>query len=416
MEGIGMIWPLAAEYARRGWAVRRAGWEDPYIATGAPPASNSLRWIVYQNALFHLIYQERDGGSIGARIIRTVRNADFTENEFRADDWTVLAPSCLASGGASGNPDQQGFMPYPQDGTESPNVDPQYPNLYFGTCPTVPPVVPAKGGGLPPIFPNPNPGPEPNPVPPTPPNGGGGGGRSSRRRSPRPSAAPISVTLVTSTPCPMGDIATEVITLEVALGAAPTPAADGIYWVTVVCNGTVERLSLSPGDAVNLSFTVTGRPGIQNIIIQATAYLPVRRLTSRDTLTKVMNSPCTGYYVTLYCAGESCHDGTGRLTVDTGGGGLIYNGCPGLGNTFIDGELDSLTEITLSYDGEDDPCEYHCCDNAVFGVMLGKHVEGVSPDAFVYLGDVSLNNAIDCGSRSRLFNITQEIIDTLNAP
>ena len=139
MEGTGMIWPLAAQYARNGWAVRRAGWENPYIATGAALASNSLRWITYQNALFHLIYQERGADVIGARVIRQVLNTDFTESDFRADDWTVLTPSCLAAGG-SGNPDQQGFQPYPQDGTESPSLDPQYPNIYFGTCPTVPPV------------------------------------------------------------------------------------------------------------------------------------------------------------------------------------------------------------------------------------------------------------------------------------
>ena len=336
----------------------------------------------------------------------------------------MLAPSCLASGGASGNPDQQGFLPYPQDGTESPNVDPQYPNLYFGTCPTVPPVVPPNGGGLPPVFPAPKPDtdPEPIPLPPTPTgggSGGGGGGRSSRRRSPRPSAAPISVTLVTSTPCPMGDIATEVITLEVALGAAPTPAADGIYWVTVVCNGTVERLSLSPGDAQNLNFSVTGRPGVQSIVIQATAYLPIRRLTSRDTLIKVMNPACTGYYITISCLLPYCHNGTGHLLVDISGGGTIYDGCPETGNVFLNTAIDVGTEITLSYD-ENDPCEYHCCDNAVFGLMLNNHIEGVSPDAFTYLGTVDLNNGpdngADCGSRSTMFTVTQEMIDLLTAP
>lgn len=435
MEGIGMIWPLAAEYARKGWAVRRAGWENPYIATGTALASNSLRWIVYQNALFHTIYQERGLDSIGARISRPVLNTDFTDADFRADDWTVLTPACLASGGA-GNPDQQGFQPYPQNGTESPSVDPQYPNIYFGTCPTVPPVIanvtPGSGGN--PEWPTDQPNPDSgssessessessgtqDPQPPLPAQNGGGtsGDRAPRKKPARPAAAPLSVTLVSGTPaCHLGETATENVTVTVSLGAAPSPAADGVYWVTVVCNGTARRLNMSPGDGQNLSFEVTGTPGAQDIVINATAYLPVKRLTSRDSLRKVMNEGCVGFYLTLLCQSEPCHSGTGRMTVTSPAAGQIYQGCPGLGNTFIAGTLEADTDIELDYVSGPTACESHCCDNAVFGILLNRHIEGVSPDAFVNLGSVDLNNGSDCGNRSGSVTVTQANLDALAAP
>ena len=59
--GSGMIWPLAAEYARRGWAVRRAGWDDlelfgdtgralrPAIVQGLPVAGQEVHQRVVQD-------------------------------------------------------------------------------------------------------------------------------------------------------------------------------------------------------------------------------------------------------------------------------------------------------------------------------------------------------------------------------
>ena len=449
MEGIGMLWPLAAQYARHGWAVRRAGWENPYMATGAALPSNSLRWIIYQNALFHLIYQEREADMIGARVIRPVLNTDFTESDFRADDWTVLTPSCLAAGG-TGNPNQQGFQPYPQNGTESPFIDPQYPNSYFGNCPTVPPVGSASttSGGVPgesppTKFPDESLAPESDPQPPLPSGGtsgvstsggggsgsggiggggggggtGSGGGRSSRRKPVRPAAAPLSLVVSAATPaCHVGENSTEEIIVTATLGAAPSAQAEGLYWVTVTVQNVSQRHNLSPGDSHAFTFSnIPGNPGVTEFIINGTAYLPIKRLTSRDSLRKTMNEGCAGYYLSLLCQSEPCHDGTGRLTVTSPVAGQVYQGCPSIGNVFIAGTLEADTEIDLEYDAGN-PCQYHCCDNAVFGILLNRHIAGVSPDAFVSLGSINLNNLDDCGSRAGSVTVTQANLDALAAP
>ena len=134
--GSGMIWPLAAEYARRGWAVRRAGWDDDLLFGDT---GRALRWIVYQNALFWLLYREVGSGNKRTRVCR---NTDFTTEEFYAEDWTVLTPACLASQSCNssgyGDDYQQGKKPYPHTAGSGPVVDPLYPNAVHGTCPVVP--------------------------------------------------------------------------------------------------------------------------------------------------------------------------------------------------------------------------------------------------------------------------------------
>lgn len=87
--GFGMIWPLAYEYALRGWAVRRAGWDDGSLYGDS---GRALRWVVYQNSLYWLIYREAGSGLKRSRVIL---NADFGVAEFYAEDWTVLTPECL---------------------------------------------------------------------------------------------------------------------------------------------------------------------------------------------------------------------------------------------------------------------------------------------------------------------------------
>lgn len=129
--GNDMIWPLASEYAKRDWAVRRATWDDPDLHGDT---GRALRWIVYFNALFWLVYID---ATTGLKVNRVVRNSDFGKTEFLASDWTTASPFCLAqSGGSGGEVNQQGKLPYP--GTVEPVMDPLYPNASHGTCPVVP--------------------------------------------------------------------------------------------------------------------------------------------------------------------------------------------------------------------------------------------------------------------------------------
>jgi hypothetical protein len=132
--GSGMIWPLAAEYARRGWAVRRAGWDD---GTTFGDSGRALRWIVYQNALFFLLYR---AATTGIKVTRVVRNTDFVFEDFHAEDFTVLTPECLEQQGnyGYGGDPWQGKKPYPRLNDSTPVLDPMYPNAVFGTCPIVP--------------------------------------------------------------------------------------------------------------------------------------------------------------------------------------------------------------------------------------------------------------------------------------
>jgi hypothetical protein len=131
--GTGMIWPLAYEYALRGWAMRRAGWDDDtiYGDTG-----RALRWVVYQNGIYWLLYREV---GTGLKKTRVITNTDFGVAEFYAEDWTVLTPQCLAlQGGDPGDNTQQGKKPYPRNLDPGVILDPLYPNATHGTCPSVP--------------------------------------------------------------------------------------------------------------------------------------------------------------------------------------------------------------------------------------------------------------------------------------
>ena len=131
--GSGMIWPWAAEYARLGWAVRRAGWDDLELFGDT---GRALRWVVYQNALFWLLYRT---AVTGAKATRVIRNTDFMVEDFYAEDWTVLSPTCF-DGVSITDSDlhQQGKKRYPRPITVSPFVDPRNPNSKYGTCPIVP--------------------------------------------------------------------------------------------------------------------------------------------------------------------------------------------------------------------------------------------------------------------------------------
>jgi hypothetical protein len=131
--GSGMIWPLAVEYARRGWAVRRAGWDDLELFGDT---GRALRWVVYQNALFWLLYRQVGTGN---KVTRVIRNADFGVEDFYAEDWTVLSPTCYDAVNITGaDLYQQGKKRYPRPIDVTPVVDPRNPNSKYGACPVVP--------------------------------------------------------------------------------------------------------------------------------------------------------------------------------------------------------------------------------------------------------------------------------------
>jgi hypothetical protein len=135
-----MIWPLAAEYAKLGWAVRRAGWANP--VTSPFNASSSLRWVTYQNGLFHLTYINQTSTATIGSVSRVVRNTDFGVSEFHANDWTVYSTSCQVSSGT-----QQGKLMYPGYVDDEPYNDPFSSLFNFSGCPDVPPIKPPGGGG-----------------------------------------------------------------------------------------------------------------------------------------------------------------------------------------------------------------------------------------------------------------------------
>jgi hypothetical protein len=135
--GHGMIWPLAAEYARGGWAVRRAGWTSEI--TSPFNADNSLRWVVYHSGLFHLTYLSKSASTTHGTVTRVIQNTDFGVSEFLASDWTVFSTAC---GGASPDSSQQGKPPYPTPLDAPPLIFPPIDGTGTNTCVTVPPVFP----------------------------------------------------------------------------------------------------------------------------------------------------------------------------------------------------------------------------------------------------------------------------------
>jgi hypothetical protein len=129
--GSGMIWPLASEYAKRGWAVRRIGWDNPDLLGDT---GRALRWITYQNSMFWLLYRQASSEN---KISRVIRNSDFGVDDFYAEDWTVFSPSCSNSAQQS-DPTQQGKKRYPRPVDVTIVVDPLNPNSKYGACPIVP--------------------------------------------------------------------------------------------------------------------------------------------------------------------------------------------------------------------------------------------------------------------------------------
>ena len=69
---------------------------------------------------------------------------------------------------------------------------------------------------------------------------------------------------------------------RVTLGAAPTPYANGIYWVSVWVHGKkIDTPNMTPGQSIDYSVSVVqdlGKP----VLIRANAYLPIKKLQSSD--------------------------------------------------------------------------------------------------------------------------------------
>ena len=274
--GHGMIWPLAAEYARRGWAVRRANWAQRVTnLSGNHPQPNSLRWIVYHSGLFHLTYRNEADDYIVGDVSRVVRNTDFGVDEFHAGDWTVFPPSCAVTPA----PNQQGKLYYPSAVDDEPYDDPTAPGTGDQSCPDVPPIIdpPYDDGGDDDGDDDGDGG-----------GGGGGGGGGTDPRPPRPppnrDPAQIFIENVTWSPACFDNNDAEPYTIQlgfrVRLGAAPTASAVGLYWISVYVHGKkIDAPSWTPGTAVDYNVAVQqdlGKP----VLIRANAYLPIKKIQS----------------------------------------------------------------------------------------------------------------------------------------
>jgi len=354
--GHGMIWPLAAEYARRGWAVRRVNWADEVTnKSGNHPQPSSLRWIVHHSGLFHLTYLNRGDDFIVGPVSRVVRNTDFGVDEFHADDWTVFSPGCSATPA----PDQQGKLYYPSAVDDEPYDDPTAPGTGDQSCPDVPPIFDdpppgdgdgddggGDGGGN---------------------NGGGGsgggGGGGPRPPKPPPNLDPAEIIIenVTWTPdCfPDGTAPPFQIQLgfRVRLGAAPTPFANGLYWISVYVHGKkIAAPSWTPGTAVDYSVAVRqdlGKP----VLIRANAYLPIRKIQSNArhefNFPKICGSGCTNPHAANYDPEITDDDGS-CITCASAGNCIPYDtdegqNCNDVGNGCCDGYCETAGDCSPSF-------------------------------------------------------------------
>ena len=111
-------------------------------------------------------------------------------------------------------------------------------------------------------------------------------------------------------------------------------------------------------------------------------------------------------HVVITCALGFCHNGIGRVKVVSPQGATLTDECYLGGSIAVIGlgQQGVGTTVTVSYD-EHAPCEYHCCDNAVFDVHLA--IGG----AYIFMGQANLNNNSDCGSRSNSFTVTEDMLE-----
>ena len=92
---------------------------------------------------------------------------------------------------------------------------------------------------------------------------------------------------------------------RVRLGAAPTPYANGLYWISVYVHGKrIDAPSWTPGTAVDYSVAVQQDLGLP-VLIRANAYLPIKKIQSNDQHEFNFPEMCEGSSGTIYVPATS---------------------------------------------------------------------------------------------------------------
>jgi hypothetical protein len=111
-----------------------------------------------------------------------------------------------------------------------------------------------------------------------------------------------------------------------------------------------------------------------------------------------MRFKCCGVCINFECALEGgCHSGVGWVTMTDANGAVIYDECPSGNVARAGGDCESSEiafpiTLTVQYNHTSGPCPGgHCCDRAVFKVMVTGCTSG-RDDCDLEIGEANLNN------------------------
>ena len=141
---------------------------------------------------------------------------------------------------------------------------------------------------------------------------------------------------------------------RVTLGAAPSPEANGTYWVSVYVHGKkIDAPNMTPGQSIDYSEAVQAGLG-DTILIRANAYLPIKKLQSNDqhefTFPKMCGSGCTNPYAANYDP-EITEDDGNCITCASAGNCLPNDSdegdnCNNVGNGCCDGYCETAGDCS----------------------------------------------------------------------
>lgn len=144
---------------------------------------------------------------------------------------------------------------------------------------------------------------------------------------------------------------------RVRLGAAPTPFANGLYWISVYVHGKkIDAPSWTPGTAVDYSVAVQQDLG-KSVLIRANAYLPIKKIQSNDrhefNFPKICGSGCTNPHAANYDP-EITDDNGSCITCASAGNCIPYDtdqgqNCNDAGNGCCDGYCETAGDCSPSF-------------------------------------------------------------------